>query len=183
MGDTMFGEVSCDLHRCATYVRVSVPNPQGNCPMSIKATREGFARDLFKKGTVVEVEWSNHDGRRFRIVQVFERIGSFAKECPCNCPEIVEDRVSIYLSSRYWTEDWQRQRFGKVLMRAFDMRHHEAANLMDGGGFTVVCTATQFAKFMYERNEAGLVNGFLDLRMTLVDVPLSTCKTVDVTGR
>ncbi len=59
----------------------------------------------------------------------------------------------------------------EVLTKAFNMKLHEPAELMDAnpGGFWITCRPSQFARFIVYRHEAGeCVNGIKDLKPKIV---------------
>ena len=170
---TMIGEVTSDLHPCATYVRVNIPQHHG-IPLALKVTREGFDRHLFNKGRIVEVREScARDRRRFRVTRVFDDVkppvnltfkitvpdaDAFKKE------ETVE-KVQFYLNSKYF----ENPELLGVLGRVFKVTHEEyRVTFNAGSGLTFICTTDQFARFLIERNLNGIKNGFMDLNAKLI---------------
>jgi hypothetical protein len=170
---TLIGEVSYDLSPAATYVRVSIPDYDG-IPMAIKATREGFDRYLFSKGRIVEVRQSRRESdlRRFAISRVFEDHKSVTV-CGSNVETALArgyggkpmEKVKFYLNSNYFDHPNMKN----VMIRTLNIRAGEFLGTRDQGtGLTIICTTDQFARFLIERNQNGIKNGFMDLGATLI---------------
>lgn len=75
------------------------------------------------------------------------------------------DRVRFWIDYRYF----QQRGMYDVLKKAFDLSEHRARKAQTGPyeGFWIVCRPSQFARFMIYRNEAGIKNGFMDLKADL----------------
>lgn len=70
-GMKLIGQVSSDLHRTASWVRVSVMQIDG-IPLSLKVHRGSYARELFVKGRAVEITQSTtHNTYRYNITEVY----------------------------------------------------------------------------------------------------------------
>jgi hypothetical protein len=169
---TLFGKVSCDLNQCASRVRVNIPGTD-DIPLSVKASLNNYPRVLFKKGVAVEVEQCKHDGRKFRVTQVFEAVrksvhlqfkitvpdaDAFKKE------EIVE-KVRFYLCSNYFNHPDLHDVLNRTLGITFQEFQRSKRN---DRGMTFICTTDQFARFLIERNLNGIKNGFMDLSAKLI---------------
>lgn len=172
-----FGTVSCDLLRsCSSRARVSIPGTDG-ISLSVKASLNNYPRRLFKKGVTVEVEQNLCDRRKFRVTQVFEAVEkpvavscNFSVRVPCPADlgygrKKDMEKVKFYLNSNYFDHP---ALFG-VLSRVFNVTHKEYQMALGGGtGLTFICTTDQFTKFLIERNQNGIKNGFMDLGAKLV---------------
>lgn len=162
-------------------MRVSIPAWDGGPQLSIKATCGDFDRGAFKKGRVVEVERSNMDGRKFRITRVFFENDLGLDDCECEPMRHENGEVTFFLGPRYWTDDFAADRMAGVMNRAFGLPYHRARQLMGDRPFLIRCRENQFTRFMYYRNEAGLYNGFMDLRMELDTKVRRKVEQIDVT--
>ena len=169
---SLIGSVSW-MHPRSTRVQVDIPGRDG-IPLSIKAHFDGFDRHLFCKGRVVEVRESNrHDRRCFMINRVFDEVKPIVV---CNLKISVPnadalrkekpmDKVKFYLNSNYF----DHPELKGVLSRVFKFRPGEfSGTRCQGTGVTFVCTTDQFARFLIERNQNGIKNGFMDLGAKLV---------------
>ncbi len=176
------GTVSCDLHKCAACVRVSIPGTDG-IPLSVKAVLGNYPRHLFKRNVTVEVEQAQHDGRMFRVTRVFEAMKkpvTIARNFNIPVPDaetlkkeqamaMSKDRVRFYIGHRYFD---QTRELCTILRKAFDMSTSESEKLINSGeGFWITCRPSQFARFMIYRNAAGITNGFMDLKAELINAP------------
>lgn len=190
------GRVTCDFGLQSAYVRVEVPGRSPNSiPLSVKATRNGFDRNYFTKGRNVEVERNPLDGRKFRVIKVFEALDptkeikrhpstvkfdiyaesaeAFRKEHPMPSSftgkAMSHDRVKFFLGECYYNSGCKRDAMRDVLKKAFDLGHGHSLSLMKNeyGGFWIVCRPSQFARFTIYRNEANQKNGFVDLQTVL----------------
>lgn len=76
-----------------------------------------------------------------------------------------EDRVRFWIDYRYF----QQRGMYDVLKKAFNLDENRAMAAKTGpnDGFWIVCRLSQFARFMIYRNEAGIKNGFMDLKADL----------------
>lgn len=188
---TYLGTVSCDLHKCASRVRVSISR-LGAIPLAVKASLNNFPRNMFLKGTTVEVEQCSHDGRKFRVTKVFEALDP-TKEVNVNVSfnisaenaeafrkgqtmpssftgkAMSHDRVRFFLNECYYNTGCKKDAMRNILKRAFDLGQGHSPAYMAGsyGGFYIICRPSQFARFMIYRNEAGQKNGFMDLQAKL----------------
>ncbi len=184
---TLIGEVSCDLHHQGCYVRVSISGCDG-VPLSIRATFKNFARSAFTRGRVVEVR---EQKRRFVkslffITRVFspvdvlesnvclnpttENAEAFRKEQTMTQTNTMShDRVRFFIDDCYYNNSSKMGILRDVLKQAFGLgRGHSAQFMTNGyGGFYLICRPSQFARFLIYRNEAGIKNGFIDLRAKL----------------
>lgn len=160
------GKVSYDLHKSASRVRVSIPGTD-DIPLSVKASLNYFPREAFVKGTVVEVEQCQHDGRRFRVTQVFDEFT--AVNFNVNAPDAKalnkgEEKVKFYLGSKYF----ENHKMKDILRRAFNLSHNEYHKVIRRGSVHIICTTDQFARFLIDRNLNGIKNGFMDLNPRLI---------------
>ncbi len=175
--NTYLGKVSCDLHKCASRVRVQIDGTDG-IPLAVKASLNSYPHTLFKKGVAVEVKQSKHDGRVFIVTQVFEPVrksahvvfrvrnaGVFKKE-QCDLLNSKEgEKVRFYLCSNYFNHPDLHD----VLNRTLGVTFQEFQRAKrDDKGMTFLCTPDQFARFLIERNRNGIKNGFMDLSAKLV---------------
>lgn len=168
------GKVSYDLHDQASRVRVQIDGTDG-IPLSVKASLNNYPRPLFKKGVAVEVEQAKHDGRVFRVTQVFEPVRkSVHVQVQIKVPDVrafrvrypYEDKtVRFWISSRYSNDIAAQLTMGRVLVKVLAMRENEANALLAGQGFWIICRESQFARFLIERNEEGLPNLFQALKV------------------
>jgi len=178
------GKVSCDLHKCASRVRISCPGTHG-IPLSVKASLNNYPRHLFKKDVTVEVEQCKHDGRKFRVTRVFEtmkkpvnvvlKIGipdaemfkrlqaqAFVAKKKKDQPM---EKVKFYLNANYFDHPEMKN----VLNRTLGILFGELAGVRyHNRGLTLICTTDQFARFLIDRNLNGIKNGFMDLNAKLV---------------
>lgn len=70
-GMKMLGKVSRDYHQSSTWVKVSVPQIDG-IPLSLKAHRGKFAKELFVKDRTVEITLScKHSTYRYSVTEVY----------------------------------------------------------------------------------------------------------------
>ena len=80
----------------------------------------------------------------------------------------------FYIGSNYTLSSTRRERMADVMAKAFGMAVGDALYSMDGGhdnyGVWITCRPSQFARFMIYRNDAGIQNGFKDLKAELVEV-------------
>ncbi len=183
----LIGEVSCDLHPQACYVRVNIPGGAG-VPLSIKATLNDFARNSFTKGRVVAVRETNHtDRRRFKITRVYSLVNAAAENiCTKIETESAEafgkeqhmstmshDRIRFVIDDCYYNNPGKVNALRGVLEKAFTLGRSRSAQLMsnDYGGFYIICRPSQFARFLIYRNDAGIKNGFIDLQAKLFVPP------------
>ena len=76
-----------------------------------------------------------------------------------------KDRIKFWLGYTYL----QNHRIYGVLEQAFSMPRDETElrHRSNSEGFWIICRPSQFARFMFYRNQAGLKNGFLDLKTEL----------------
>jgi len=175
------GKVSCDLHKCASRVRVSIPGID-NISLSVKATLGGFKRNRFVKGLVVEVEQCKHDGRRFRVTTVYdptvlkkpvEDAEAFGRQ-QCgdqnwkkDCTPLMskEEKVRFYIGPKYF----EHHEMEGILSRTLNVTPDECNRIARrGAGLTVIATTDQFARFLIDRNLNGVKNGFMDLNPKLI---------------
>lgn len=168
------GKVSCDLHKCASRVRVQIEGTDG-IPLSVKASLNNYPRVLFKKGVAVEVEQANHDGRVFHVTQVLEPVRkSVHLNFQITVPnanafkrnQTMENRVRFFIGCKYL----QNNAIYSVMRNALGLDDSVARELYRRAtdGFWVICREEQFARFMVYRNNAGVPNGFMDLRATII---------------
>lgn len=171
------GKVTCDMHPCASRVRVQIEGTDG-IPLSVKASLNNYPRPLFKKGVAVEVEQANHDGRVFRVTQVLEPVRKSvhlqvevhvadAKAFKKDCTPLMskEKKVRFYLCSNYFNHP----DLHKVLNRTMGITFQEFQRTKrNDRGMTFICTTDQFARFLIERNLNGIKNGFMDLSAKLI---------------
>ena len=174
------GTVWCDLHNQASRVRVHINGTDG-IPLSVKASLNNYPRPLFKKGVAVEVEQAKHDGRVFRVTQVFEPV---RKSVHVQVKVSKADKtVRFWISSRYSNALAAQLAMGRVLVKVLSMKEDEAnALLLTGQGFWIICRESQFARFLIKRNEEGLPNLFQDLRVDYY-MPGNNLPEVDVSDR
>ncbi len=187
MTELLLGRVSWEPNNQASYVRVSIPQHCG-IPLAIKATFTGFDRHNLTKGVMVEVERSNpDDARRYRVVRAYkdnddgvtmtvfhiktENAEAFRKgnTMPSSqAGQMSQDRVRFWLPSNYYNSG-HSVAMCVVLKKAFGMGHVASEDLMRGSelGFWIVCRPSQFGRFLIYRNEAGIKNGFMDLKAAL----------------
>jgi hypothetical protein len=136
---------------------------------------------MFKEGRVVEIKDYGWD---FRVVAIYE--GVLCADYPAESDSEPEWRIRFFLGRRYWPEDWQWGAMRDVLLRAFNMTEHEFGEKCSYGnntGFWITCTEVQFARFMIARNEAGITNGFMDLRAEYLRKNPPHAPQIDVSGR
>lgn len=90
------------------------------------------------------------------------------------------DRVKFFLGSQYTPNE-----IARCLDSAFDIKRQEFEKMRQANheGFWIICRPSQFARFLIHRDEAGLRNGFKDLRAELVLGPDCVGDTVDVGTR
>jgi hypothetical protein len=145
-------------------------------PLSVKASLNDYPRKLFKKDVAVEVEQCKHDGRKFRVTQVFDAVKKpVVIECnfqvQCKSPEDFRrqqagtERVKFYIGPRYF----EHPEMKNVLSRTLGIRSGEFAGARHcDAGLSVICTTDQFARFLIDRNLNGIKNGFMDLAPRLI---------------
>jgi hypothetical protein len=76
-----------------------------------------------------------------------------------------KDRVKFYIHPTYF----QYNKLYSVLERAFGISANEARGYLNNYGITIICRPSQFARFMIYRNDAGIKNGFMDLKPELIE--------------
>lgn len=189
--EKMLGRVSRDMHRTAVYVRVHIPasHPGDSGPLAIKATIGNFSKSTFKKGMVVEITRSTHNicGAKYHVTEVFDLVDTEKDDrgdC-CDCCDLEDDDnrvVRFFLGQRYFKEERDRRAMMDVLRRSFSMSQSEAAAVTNGFGMWIACRETQFARFLINRDFAGIPNGFQDLRVEYADVNRPK-KIIHVYGR
>ena len=85
------------------------------------------------------------------------------------------DRIRFFLSPRYYQgranncNNMNREDMITVFERAFNVPSCETRNMLKKNpeGFQIVCRPSQFARFIYYRNDLGGVNGIKDLNIEL----------------
>lgn len=105
----------------------------------------------------------NHESIRFRPVTIRSTFKREDKPMAMS-----KDRVRFFVGERYFAVDSARIKIGKVMARAFGISAMASDSWLKDGGVWVTCRPSQFARFMIYRNEAGITNGFMDLRAELV---------------
>lgn len=88
-----------------------------------------------------------------------------------NTMAMSKDRVRFYIGSNYTLTSIRRETMADVLKKAFDMDVRDALEYLSNSyGVWITCRPSQFARFMIYRNDAGIQNGFKDLKAKLVGV-------------
>ena len=81
-----------------------------------------------------------------------------------------KDRVRFYIREQYFSTQAKRLNMAGVMAKAFGLPKMGASDWLRGNGVWVTCRPSQFARFMIYRNDANIVNGFMDLRAELIKV-------------
>ena len=182
--EKLLGEVTWAPNRMACSVRVNISQVSG-IPLAIKAGFSGYRWQDIKKGDWVEVERTNpKDARRFRVIRLLKEVSpkepinvtldvkvsiadDFKKGQEMMTPyrSMSKDRVRFWIDHRYF----QQRGMYDVLKKVFNLDENRARAAQTGPyeGFWIVCRPSQFARFMIYRNEAGIKNGFMDLKAVL----------------
>lgn len=191
MDESYLAKVSWAPNSQAVYVRVEISKP-GIPPLAIKATFRGFSHRKLTKGDAVEVERTDpNNATRYRVIRVLdERTKTENIVHRINVQDVDEfrryqamtmskDRVRFFIGEKYFGH-----KLIKVLQQSFNISKGESSHLMQEPGFWVFCRPSQFARFMIYRNEAGIQNGFMDLRAELVtpEKPDAYMELADITG-
>ncbi len=92
--------------------------------------------------------------------------------------QMSQDRVRFWLPSNYYNTG-HSVIMCSVLRDAFGLSYGQSERVMKDNelGFWIVCRPSQFARFMIYRNNAGIKNGFMDLKSELF-TPLSDTQDV-----
>lgn len=185
MNDTYMAEVSWAPNKQTVYARLSVSQGDG-IPLAIRATFQGIDGRSLTKGTMVEVQRTDpNDARYHRIIRIWEEVAkenivhqitvqdvdAFKKHQLKEHQNMAmsKDRVRFFLGERYFQDDMSK--IEGVLRKAFDLHINETRRLAhNSSGFWITCRPSQFARFMIYRNQAGITNGFMDLKAELIEM-------------
>ena len=178
MSKLIMGTVSCDPHPKSGYVRVESPQYDSDCPLSLKASLNGFGHCDVSKGDIVTVERTSGGYKGWKLLKVNKVQDT---EVPPSKASVTikvtkvttddPDRVRFFLPKMYFQTRVTFKGMSKntclsILCLAFDMTLAESEHLMRvyPDGFSIVCRPDQFADFIIRRNDAGeCINGIKDL--------------------
>lgn len=174
----LIGIVTWPPNRQASYVRVNIPNWKDDIPLSVKATFTDFDWRDFEAGAVVEVERSDpRDARRFKVLRLMKAVAPKSEFTIALNMEVrnadefrrnqkMDNRVRFFISYKYL----QNKAIYPVMRQSLGLDDSVARELyrQQANGFWVICREEQFARFMIYRNNAGIQNGFMDLKADIV---------------